>query len=169
MSLPLSPPSPLFRAGEIGWQEEADLWGSVSRRCTLLAALCQGALHEWRQVLITGNSAAIPCWNQNFGAVTRLSRDPITVPENHYPISSSVLLTSSLRLSTAHTTAFLPSCTLASALRWCYVVYKAKNWKTGQYQIYICTCHLKSAHSHICAPRDAGVLVKRAILTLSQN
>lgn len=80
------------------------------------------------------------------------------------------LLFSKLAVCTsAHTTAFLPSCTLACTLHWCYVVYKAKNWKTGQCQIYICTYNLKSTHSHICALSDAGVLMKCVILTLSQN
>ena len=151
-------------------QEEADLGGSVWWRCTLLGLLRQGALHERRQVLITRDSAAIPLWKWDFGAVMRLRRDPITVPENHYPISSSVLLISSLHFSIAHTTAFLPSCTLPHThCTDVNVVYKAKNWKIGQYQIYICICNLKSAHSHICALNDAGVLVKCVILTLSQN
>lgn len=136
-------------------QEGAHLGGSVSPRCALLGLLRQG----WRRVLITGDSAAIPLWKRDFGAVTRLCSDPITVPENRYPISSSVLPISSLHFNTAHTTVFLLSCTLVCTLCWCLVVYKTKNWKTEQYQIYVCTCNLKSAHSHICALSDAGVLV----------
>lgn len=86
-SLPLSPPSPLFsglgKYDSMFAQEEADLWGSVLWHCTQLGLLRQGALHEWRQVLITHNSAAIPLWKWDFGAVMRLCRGPITVPENH--------------------------------------------------------------------------------------
>lgn len=109
--------------------------------------------------LITGDAAAIPLCQWDFGEVMGLCRDPITVPENHYPISSSVLLSSSLHFSIAHTTAFFPPCTLPRMLHWCYVVYKAQNWKIEQYQINICTCNLKSAHFHICAVGDTGVLV----------
>lgn len=68
------------------------------------------------QVLITRDAAAISLCKWDFGAVMGLCRGPITVPENPYPISSSVPLSSSLHFSTAHTTAFLPPCTLPHTL-----------------------------------------------------
>lgn len=137
-------------------QAESDLGGSM--RFSPLDLPHWGALHDWRQVLITGDLAAISLWKWDFSAVMRLCREPITLPENHYPISSSVLLIRSLHFSRACTIAFLPSCTLVhTTLMVCG--YKAKNWKTGQYLIYICICNLKSAHSHMCSltwHRSAG-------------
>lgn len=92
-----------------------------------------------------------------------LCREPITLPENRYPISSSVLLIRSLHFSRAHTTAFLPSCTLVHT-PW----LQSQELKTGQYQIYICICNLKSAHSHMCALTDTGVLGKCVISALTK-
>jgi len=99
-------------------------------------------------------SAALPRWKRELGAVLRLRRGPIAVPENHHPISSSLLLTGGVRFSTARTAALLPPCALARARRGCWGVHRARNRQTGQQQIYICTCNLKSARSHVRAPSD---------------
>lgn len=130
--LPLSPPSSLLRAGEV-WQmpveAEADLGGSV--HFSTLGLPHWGALHDWRQFLITGDLVTIPLWKWDFSAVMRLCREPITLPENRYPISSSVLLIRSMHFSRAHTTAFLPSCTLVHTPCWWYMVTKPRTEKLG--------------------------------------
>lgn len=86
------------------------LGGRVAWRCAPLGLLCQGALQEWRQVLITGDPAAVllsKCLSE-----TALPFQRIITP---FPL----LLTSTLHFSTRHTTAFLPTCTLARSPRWC--------------------------------------------------
>lgn len=170
-----------FVSSLISSQPPSQGWGNMTNACAGRSRFVHfsplglphwGALHDLGQVLITGDLVAIPLWKWDFSAVMRLYREPVTLRENHYSISSSVLLIRSFLLLilfqqiTYHSLPALlyPGTHATLVVRG----YKAKKWKTGQYQIYICIRNLKSAHSHMCALTDTEVLGKCVISALTK-
>lgn len=136
----------------------------LRRRKPIWEGLCRGVVICWVCYAKDGDKSSSPGIQQPFpseNGILVLSWGCAVTPSLFQRIVTPfpLLLISSLHFSTAHTTVFLLSCTLMCTLCWCHLVCKTKNWKTGQHQMYICTCNLKSAHPRVCALSDAGVLV----------